>query len=319
MRSHLDIQRETLEKRLAELLEEYQAASDQLGRTRDDVDRIRIERQIKELDKKMKEVNSELNKLQLSGSHQDWQKSLPRIDFANAIETFESIINQFQKDCGAVLFLIQNSNAMGGEWCITRIRDRLNEYTGNFLSCPIDVPTELTNEVGILLRLGSYVGVEPISEDSQRYANAIINKICGSVRSGSIVFIVLRRGDYLFSNEHFLPWFFNNFWIPIVRVELPKIAKKYRKVKFIVMIVADGKISSESIPSSFCCSLEQFNCEKILELPLQNWTLDEIRNWLDLFSGLTASEIDKKAEVIYSASLNGIPGLVFGALEKHLR
>ncbi|MFX0196429.1 MAG: trypsin-like peptidase domain-containing protein [Candidatus Hodarchaeota archaeon] len=59
----LDAKRETLEKRLANLVEEYQAASDQLGRTRDDVDRIRIERQIKELERKMKDVDSELGSL----------------------------------------------------------------------------------------------------------------------------------------------------------------------------------------------------------------------------------------------------------------
>jgi hypothetical protein len=58
-----DIKRKTLDRRLAALGEEYEAASAQLDRALSDVERLRIQRQIADLDAQMQEVASQLDQL----------------------------------------------------------------------------------------------------------------------------------------------------------------------------------------------------------------------------------------------------------------
>jgi hypothetical protein len=55
-----DHKRRTLVKRLTELLEEHEAASDQLGWLRDQVDRLRIQRLITNLDQQIADVENKL-------------------------------------------------------------------------------------------------------------------------------------------------------------------------------------------------------------------------------------------------------------------
>jgi DNA repair exonuclease SbcCD ATPase subunit len=58
-----DVKRRTLERRLAALAEEYEAASAQLDRALSDVERLRIQREIEHLDAQMQEVASQLDQL----------------------------------------------------------------------------------------------------------------------------------------------------------------------------------------------------------------------------------------------------------------
>lgn len=52
--------RRALERRLTQLLEEHQAATDQLGRTLAAVDTLRLKRQVEALEREIEEVNREL-------------------------------------------------------------------------------------------------------------------------------------------------------------------------------------------------------------------------------------------------------------------
>jgi hypothetical protein len=56
-----DVKRKTLDRRLANLAEEYVAASAQLDRALSDVERLRIQRQIADLEAQMQEVASQLD------------------------------------------------------------------------------------------------------------------------------------------------------------------------------------------------------------------------------------------------------------------
>lgn len=59
-----DYKRQALEKRLAQLLEEHQAANDQLGRTLGAADTLKLKRQIEALDSEIEQVDRELKELQ---------------------------------------------------------------------------------------------------------------------------------------------------------------------------------------------------------------------------------------------------------------
>jgi serine/threonine protein kinase len=58
--SFADLKRQTLEKRLADLSEEYQAANAQLGRLLSDVERLRIQRQIADLEQQIEQTEAAL-------------------------------------------------------------------------------------------------------------------------------------------------------------------------------------------------------------------------------------------------------------------
>jgi hypothetical protein len=58
-----DLKRRTLEQRRVALVEEYQAANNQLDRILDNADRIRVGRQIKEIESRIKEIEDELSRL----------------------------------------------------------------------------------------------------------------------------------------------------------------------------------------------------------------------------------------------------------------
>jgi len=58
-----DRKRETLQKRLAGLYEEYEAVNDQLGRTLSDAHRLRLQRQFDDLERQIQEVERELESL----------------------------------------------------------------------------------------------------------------------------------------------------------------------------------------------------------------------------------------------------------------
>jgi len=59
-----DYKRPVLERRLAQLLEEHQAASDQLGRTLGAVETIKLKRQIEALESEIEQVDRQLKELE---------------------------------------------------------------------------------------------------------------------------------------------------------------------------------------------------------------------------------------------------------------
>lgn len=332
-----DIKRETLESYLGQLYKQYEASYGQLSRTLSDADAVKIKQQIATLEQEIQETEAKLRQLESSSGdtnrrHLNWQASLPEINFEEAVKTFQQIVSQFGWEGGAALFLMQNAHLMGGKWCVARLRGLLK--AADFKHYEIEfAPEARLDAESLLSRLGQYVGCEPIQEiqDAEQYAQAIrqhtrtvVGKICDSLQNGSVVFIELRLWDTLCLQDRFLPWFLHDFWIPLVHDEWQAIVQKHPMVKFIAVIVANTPISSGGLPASLCCTQHRFDQAKVLELPLQAWTLDEIRTWLYVFSGLGLAklQIEQMATVIYQASGNGQPALVhtalMEALDKHL-
>jgi hypothetical protein len=304
-------------------MKEYAAAYDQLDYTVSEVDAEKIKRRIEKLSGDIEQTEGELQKLEQrygdqNQRHLNLHARLPRINFKEAISITGEILHGTRSEESAAIFLLQNSLPMGGKWCIARIRELLKESTRDFKYYPVELtPSSQLNEQGLLDLLAQYINIEPSTDDLAQYAKTIIQKICGSLQSGSIVFIEFRGWEFIHHKTGIISWFINNFWIPLIG-ELQNIKKNYRKVKFIALIVADHCIPAESVPKTLCCTRDTFRAEKIIELPLQAWTREEVQDWLESFSGLEAHQIDRLAEKIYNSSNGGLPVLVYEALSKHL-
>ncbi|MBR8835876.1 MAG: hypothetical protein DSM106950_18105 [Stigonema ocellatum SAG 48.90 = DSM 106950] len=305
----------------------YKALKQQSRNAIDTLERQRLDRKANDIEVEALVKEEELKELKASqgqNSHNrnylNLEQELSKFDFTEAVKIFEDIIDKFPPNGGGALFLLQNSFSMGGERCCVRLRELLRSRTreGNFKHYPTKLSYSEPNEVGLLRRLAGYLNVKSQPEYREQCAQEIIRKIHNSVpESGHIIFIEVTEYDYLFEQEHILPWFLENFWVPLVQ-ELSNTAKNYRRVQFVGLIVADSTIPSKCLPTSICCTTQEFSYEKIIELPLKKCTYDEIEKWLDLLSGRPTDEVNRMTKVIYDASEKGKPDLVYRKLIQSL-
>ena len=318
-----DIKREVLSKRLAELTEQYVVIQEELSSSLDKAEQLRLNRKIDILEQDMLAVDNELVKLDTTLEQNSnikylaIEKSLLNIDFVDAKEIFEHKISKLGANGGAALFLIQNSHSMRGQLLISEIRNRLSQRTNNFRYFPMALSATMRpNETGILNGLGGYLNVAPIS-DLKLYIEAIINKICEIIHGETTILFEFRKWDNLYPQEHYIKWFINMFWTPLVH-KLSKIYLSHQRFHLVAFIVFDKKLKPELLDESYYCTEEDFDSTKICELPLQNWTKEDIQYWLYSFTGLADSQVDLIAKQVYRASRNGIPDLVCDALMEQL-
>ena len=323
--SFVDIRIKELGEEVAILQAEYETLKNESRNALSSVERDRLDRQAEDLYQRGVAKEEELKKLEEQKARQDPNRShlnreqkLSEFDFTDAVDTFEEIVKNYlnKKGGGAAIFLLQHSLAMGGKRCIVRLRELLRKKTRetNFRHYPIKLSYTEQNEFGLLRRLAGYLNVESNPEAQEQCVQNIIRKVHLSVpEPGHIVFIELTGIDYLSGQEHVLPWLIENFWRPLCR-ELPNTAKKYPYVKFVCLIVADGEIPCRCIPESICCTKEDFELEKIVELPLRKCSPIEIERWLYSFWQVPPeapeNAIEQIARVIHEASEGGKPDLV---------
>ncbi|MDF5720478.1 MAG: hypothetical protein PUP91_08330, partial [Rhizonema sp. PD37] len=100
--------------------------------------------------------------------------------------------------------------------------------------------------------------------------------------------------------------------------ELESIFQKYSKIRFIVALIAKSQVFPDSSLSDYFCIKNPFDYRKMIELPLPDWTIENIKNWLVNFQGLSKSESYQLAKRIYSES-EGTPSVVCSILERDFK
>ena len=319
--SSIQIKKKALEERFASLNQEYRLARKQLDQTSNAVDGNRLKKQIRNIEQELTDVEVDLEELEKSEQNPNRQhlqivEKLPEIDFSKIKKTTNKIIEKFGTDGGGAVFLLQNSHAMAGDLFTAALQEQLKQNTRHFWLHPIRFTAAegSLDELGILHRLARQLNIQPIA-DQEEYITAIIQTICGSVQSGSIVFFELKRWENLVPQDRILTWFVTKFWQRLVN-QLPVIRKDFRRVRFIAVMTCEHSLRSEDLKLPCFCTEKTFDPTKILHLPLGNWKIKDIEEWLETFSGLPDSEINRMTENIYQSSLKGIPQLARDALLK---
>jgi len=241
---------------------------------------------------------------------------LPKIDFRDAMDEIVELLKSFRNSRGDVLLLLQQHLAMAGDLCLRRIQDDLKQATGDFKFYKLGFHSgESLDENGLLNQLAGHLNL--VQEgDLELLADSIINKICNSVRSGSIIYLEIHKWDDFPFQRTTLSWFIQKFWIPLV-TRLDDRAK-YACVKFVAVIVVDSELSPDCFESPCLCELDKHNLFRWLKLTLRNWTQEEIQEWLETYPGIGNPSSNSKAKNIFSGSLQGIPSLVRQKLEQDL-
>ena len=316
--------REFYKNRLAKKHEELAAIEDQLGGTLSKRDELKLDReaealleQIEKLYVKLSEIDAKENNSNIR--HLNLDKSFQKIDYSQAKKIAQSINKELGDNSGVIFIFLQRSTKQKGNYCLNEfldviIRDRKagEDISGDFRPYQIDLGSSISefNELEFSKRLASYLDNNH-TEESLKYC---IKKLCSSLQGGSIIFIQIKNWDSVLEQEAFLAWFMKNFWQNVIE-ELKPVFKEYSKIRFIVALVAKSKVFSN------CCSLEYFSGQtkidhrKIIELPVPDWTVEDIRRWLINNLGLSKPQSLQMAKQIHRES-EGTPDTICSILER---
>ena len=320
IRSPDELEIQELEKQYAKLTEKYEACGLQIEGelNEDNKDTLRTRRETTQ--KEMKEVWGRLEKLKRSSSDRGRQyltfkEDLPQIDFYEVMSEVSALIQSFRRERGDVLLLLQESLSMSGDLCLQRIRDEFKRGTGNFMLYDLEFYSgEALNEYGWLEKLGEYFGLMASSRPEE-LAKSVIDKLCQSLKSGSTMFLEIRKWDDLPCQEETLAWFIEHFWTPLVECLNDRI--KYPRVKLIAAIVVDAELSPACFEEKCLCEIETASF-RWRQLPLRNWTQEEIQEWLECYPGIGNPRSINLSQRFFKASKQGVPGMVCQALERDL-
>ncbi|PAX57114.1 hypothetical protein [Brunnivagina elsteri] len=314
------LQKQMLEEKLASLSEQCTVVNEQMNSERDARSHLLLKKQGDELLEQMKQVEMELNQLEASENNPnqkyiDIKKNLPEIDFDKA----RKLINkELEKKEIESLFFLENSHSMAGELCISIIRNLLEKNHGNPRHFPIGINImSRQDHFGILEPLAKQLQVHTVFQDNtdiQESTNEIINKICQSICTGSVIFFEINNWNNLTNQCEIIRWFLDDFWQPLV--SKCKNKKDTPGIKIICVIDAEYPIESEY--------KQVFkNYSKLIELPLTTWNEKHINEWLVRYSScfinyqsnLTGSKINEIGKQIFLKTNKGIPRMVSQELE----
>lgn len=310
-------------KQIAQLEEQLAAVESELASAPREVDRVRLRNSAESLCNEIEELEHKLDKLDSKLSVQNIQqtkldKYLQKIDFTEAKTTAGIIKDKLKNNGGSALFFLQKSKLQMGRYCVEEVMNIImeeqlvdGEIVGAYRRYSVDLDSAISqyNETEFLIRLASYLNIEK-TDGSLDLLQVIRNTIKESIDTGMTVFLEIKSLDDLLEQNTFLKWFIKDFWGPLIN-EVASVSQQHRS-KFIVMLIADSQILSEC-PVDYCCDRDSFDCYRMLELPLPNWSIDDVQSWLWRFRPLspaihskTDAELNRMARKIHRDSA-GVP------------
>ena len=318
----------------AQLLGEYAAAWGQYNQELSHAVMWRLKQTIDSLDVELTELDERIRSCEL-GPEKAWddrrrhlESCIPNINYTEVFDALDRILKHTRDQRGgAALVMLQNAHAMGGTWCLERMRRLLSEQTSDFRHYQIgQTPGERLDSWTVMRRLGSYLGCAPSASTAaasvqlQDYAQILQTTLEGAVQFGTVVLLEITTWDSLALPHAFLPWFISEFWAPLVR-RLPSIIQRSPFVTVMCVVVAFTPVQVDSFDPALRCCSDAFDPTKLLPLPLRSWEQTEIQDWLYHYSGLGAPsqgidlmQIQAMAEQVYLASEMGKPQLTREAL-----
>jgi hypothetical protein len=332
----LEVKKKVLEDDLAVALKKYAATAEQRRTTLDEANRvlldaqlkklesdlIRIEQELQEVESKLQEVQSK--RLQPGDTYRKqaliWDQRLPKMDYQKARQIAKDVLTRFEDKEGAVLFMLQRSHEMCGQWCLAALREMIDEGNGKFIPHNVKFTAlERPSEIELLNKLGHCLDAAVVENDIAASVTAVIDKLYDAVQSGGTVFVSIEFPDGQNVSPTFFKWFVEEFWCALVQSSKAA-ANKCELFKVIIAIVVSSSLPEECVQAYLGSLDAAFDFRKILELPLENWTSEEIRTWLVKHSGLTLSKVEfsQIALTIYNNSRAGVPVMAYTYLLDHL-
>jgi len=323
--------RKILESCIDKLLKDYADAINQSINELGKPSQNQLERQAEDIWERIVVLQNEISQLDLAPPKNFADASKPDvarvqtqiefmlsgIDFYIIEKTIKRILdNHGTKGC-ATLMLFQESDERAGEWCAHRIQKVLEngiENTGLFQRIPIEFhPRERLDERAFLNRLQSYLK-EPERCEDPKYSSIedikhqVLDKLCGSLRNGSIVMIECRKMDSFLKRSEMIDWVLEEFWASFIQ-KLQQVFGRFYAIRVVMLFFVDATLPKPCLRVDRRCTAKSFSQDKWLEMRLERrWSQETIKLWMSSCPGLSwpVEDIDNVTDTIYHLS-EGVP------------
>ena len=322
----LDETRKKLIDELSILMEKQEAVQKQKLMTIDEDTKVTLQLKIDEYDKQIHELDDKLSKQQISSSSNNSRSlglktKLPQIDFREQIEIVRKNLQKASQS-GSLIFLINKSGQMAGDLFQSKFRNLLDDKTVDLRSYSINFtesPITSLDQKAFLFQLKDKLGIKEVEQENHILAiSKIAARLVNNINNGSIIFLEIHSIELLDNITHFLDWLVGDFFNSLI-LQLQNICqgRNINRVKLIILIIANDDISSECNPEFFTQE-QKFEYFLLVPIILNNWSIDDVTNWLNNFSALDDTKIDNMSRIIYNSSSGGIPSLIIKSIEKKL-
>lgn len=318
MNSAINPDRIILKNRYTGLVSEYTALNEQFDTTLDAQQKIILERKINELRVEIEALDRLIDRDKESSV----LDKLHYIDFKNPLEKFNQLLGFWGKQGGSSVLILEDSSAMGGDLLIKRLQEELRNQSSKFRYLPVGFSEDNDlNELGLLRRLSSHLGVESGSRNLDEILDAVLEKLCASICTRSVVLVEITQWHKLPSQGQVFSWICTDFYPQLV-AKLSKVIseKAWRRVYVFLVIVSDDFFPAECMETvnvfGTCEESSKENAgDNIFQVCLENWSKEDIEDWLE-FTGLPDDRLDSTASRLFSRSRQGIPLFVRDSIEK---
>ena len=313
---------EFLTKRQAQKIEELGAIGLQLEGTLSKRDELKLDKLAKQLLEEIEKIEEELSGLynrsdNANERHLSLEKTFQKIDNDKGKKITKMITQEWGDESGASLLFFQRYTRQNGIYCLNECFDLIvgdrkigEEIIGDYRPYEIDLssPVSEFSETEFSQRLLSYF--DPSLNDLKQ----AIKKLSTSLSGGSIIFIKIKNWDELTNKETFITWFINQFWLNLIR-EIKPIFQEYAKIRIVTVLIAKSQVFDDCCSEEHFCTEEAFDPCRILEIPLPDWSVEDIQKWLINYRGLSKQKSLVQAQQIHQES-EGIPNVICTILKE---
>lgn len=317
-----EIDDQAIRDRYTELVVQYEALNEQYDQTLDYGQRVVLNKRIDKLRSEIEVLDNYLEKR----DNPDLLEKIHYINFTKIVYKFKRLLEVWGRKGGAFVLVLQDSHAMAGDLLVKRLKDELSGQASEFKYFPVGFSgdNEL-NEMGLLRRLSKYLGVDNESNNIDELLTIVVERICDSLQTRSVVFLEITQWHNLPSQEKVqakvFSWLCDEFYPKLAAKLSEAVSKKlWRRVYIFMLVVSDEDLPEECMQMT-CPFLHEEQdiaggkSKKIFEVSLENWSREDIEYWLE-FTGLPDEQLEDKASRLYRRGRNGIPLIVRDAIEK---
>jgi hypothetical protein len=329
-------QRQALEEALDLLAKQYAAALRDSA-LKDGAAQVQADQQAAEIDQHMEALQQRIDALALAPiqpncpsdkgpepdkAHDLLQARLHRIDFAQLEGLVRRILAGDPSGGRAGLLLFQRCGRLGGRRCAERIVSILKTEAGElFRPFPVRLRGQGDrNDAGAVLQcLAGHLNLSLPAQSGAEQLAQISSALCGSLQVGSIAFIEIHGSDWLTTDEpNALRWVVSDLWCRLLADLRVVAAGLPGSVTLLAALFFDAELPVGSLSPEHCCSLGDFHRERLLEIELQNWTAEDVSDWLGRFGmpGHPQEAIRRICNMVMKVS-QGLPYMIEKELLEH--
>jgi hypothetical protein len=254
--------------------------------------------------------------------------TLRKVDFTQARNIASQLKTVFEsEDGGSTILVLQKTSKQMGYNCLDEMLSTIFEHEIQDIHiqnkiaslCKVykaDLASSASEgfALGCLKLLSGYNGPMNSSDDVLNLGRTFRKSLCDSLRSGDRVLILVKDWHYV-EPEKFLVWFVEDFWKPLLDEVKKSVLPEYGCIKIVAVLASGGAIRSDCLSNIKLCSLDSFHPHHVIDVPLPDWTVEDIQKWFMDVQKLGRNESFRLAQQFYADS-DGTPQTVCSMLKE---